>query len=159
MQKWNCFDNQMFNVRKQKIHKDWRNQLWAEDDEEPQPGENTKHIIVYCDNVSATYLSTNRVQYQRTKRTNISRLILTLFVKLLLQDKLVFFMFPRIFHWADIFTKGLPTALFLEVRSSLNVRIPSAPTARVYLPIYALSPLLFISILTGLSSHYIVFVL
>nr|GEW15293.1 ribonuclease H-like domain-containing protein [Tanacetum cinerariifolium] len=32
-------------------------------------------------------------------------------------------------NYADIFTKGLPTALFLEFRFSLNVRIPLAQTA------------------------------
>ncbi|GJU68136.1 ribonuclease H-like domain-containing protein [Tanacetum coccineum] len=36
---------------------------------------------------------------------------------------------PSRFQYADIFTKGLPTALFLEFRSSLNVRRPPAPTA------------------------------
>nr|GEW05897.1 ribonuclease H-like domain-containing protein [Tanacetum cinerariifolium] len=36
---------------------------------------------------------------------------------------------PSWLQYADIFTKGLPTALFLEFRSSLNVRRPSAHTA------------------------------
>ncbi|GJT33270.1 ribonuclease H-like domain-containing protein [Tanacetum coccineum] len=39
---------------------------------------------------------------------------------------------PSRFQYADIFTKGLPTALFLEFRSSLNVRRPLAPTAGEY---------------------------
>nr|GEX21734.1 putative reverse transcriptase, RNA-dependent DNA polymerase [Tanacetum cinerariifolium] len=39
---------------------------------------------------------------------------------------------PSIFQYADMFTKGLPTALFLEFRSSLNVRRPPAQTAREY---------------------------
>ncbi|GJW62734.1 ribonuclease H-like domain-containing protein [Tanacetum coccineum] len=39
---------------------------------------------------------------------------------------------PSQFQYADIFTKGLPRALFLEFRSSLNVRKPAVQTARVY---------------------------
>nr|GEW53773.1 ribonuclease H-like domain-containing protein [Tanacetum cinerariifolium] len=36
---------------------------------------------------------------------------------------------PSRFQYADIFTKGLPSALFLEFRSSLNVQRPSVLTA------------------------------
>ncbi|GJX36837.1 ribonuclease H-like domain-containing protein [Tanacetum coccineum] len=39
---------------------------------------------------------------------------------------------PSRFQYADIFTKGLPTALFLELRFSLNVRRPPAQTALEY---------------------------
>nr|GEW71389.1 disease resistance protein RPM1-like [Tanacetum cinerariifolium] len=35
-------------------------------------------------------------------------------------------------NYADIFTKGLPSALFEDFRSSLSVRLPSAPTAGEY---------------------------
>ncbi|GJT02190.1 ribonuclease H-like domain-containing protein [Tanacetum coccineum] len=52
--------------------------------------------LVYYDNVSAVYLSSNPVQHQH------------------------------------IFTKGLPSTLFAEFRSSLSVRSPPAPTARAY---------------------------
>ncbi|GJX79012.1 ribonuclease H-like domain-containing protein [Tanacetum coccineum] len=51
--------------------------------------------LVYCDNVSAVYLSSNRFSIS----------------------------------YADIFTKGLPSALFEEFRSSLSVRCPPAQTA------------------------------
>nr|GFA87184.1 ribonuclease H-like domain-containing protein [Tanacetum cinerariifolium] len=47
--------------------------------------------LVYCDNVSATYLS-----------------------------------------YADIFTKGLPSALFEDFRISLSVRLPPARTVGAY---------------------------
>ncbi|GKB89852.1 ribonuclease H-like domain-containing protein [Tanacetum coccineum] len=50
--------------------------------------------LVYCDNVSAVYMSANL--------------------------------------YADIFTKGLPSALFEDFRSSLSVRPPLAPTAGAY---------------------------
>ncbi|GJY32875.1 reverse transcriptase domain-containing protein [Tanacetum coccineum] len=36
------------------------------------------------------------------------------------------------FQYADIFTKGLPSALFEDFRSSLSVRPPPAPTAGAY---------------------------
>nr|GEW42445.1 berberine/berberine-like protein [Tanacetum cinerariifolium] len=39
---------------------------------------------------------------------------------------------PSRFQSADIFTKGLPFALFEEFRSSLSVRPPPTPTARAY---------------------------
>nr|GEY97639.1 hypothetical protein [Tanacetum cinerariifolium] len=35
-------------------------------------------------------------------------------------------------NYAYIFTKGLPSALFEDFRSSLSVRLPPAPTARAY---------------------------
>ncbi|GKA16459.1 ribonuclease H-like domain-containing protein [Tanacetum coccineum] len=39
---------------------------------------------------------------------------------------------PSRFQYADIFTKGLPSALFEEFRSSLSVRPPPAPTTGAY---------------------------
>ncbi|GJR15665.1 ribonuclease H-like domain-containing protein [Tanacetum coccineum] len=39
---------------------------------------------------------------------------------------------PSRFQNADIFTKGLPSALLKEFRSSLSVRPPPAPTVRAY---------------------------
>nr|GEZ97991.1 ribonuclease H-like domain-containing protein [Tanacetum cinerariifolium] len=39
---------------------------------------------------------------------------------------------PSCYQYADIFTKGLPSALFEEFQSSLSVRPPPTPTAGVY---------------------------
>ncbi|GKF64915.1 ribonuclease H-like domain-containing protein, partial [Tanacetum coccineum] len=39
---------------------------------------------------------------------------------------------PSHFQYTDIFTKGLPSALFEDFRSSLSVRPPPAPTAVAY---------------------------
>ncbi|GKE79302.1 ribonuclease H-like domain-containing protein, partial [Tanacetum coccineum] len=39
---------------------------------------------------------------------------------------------PSRFQYADIFTKGLSSALFEEFRSSLSVRPPPAPIAGAY---------------------------
>ena len=135
MQKWNCFNNQKFNVRKQKIHKDWRNQLWAEDDEEPQPGENTKYILLFIVIMLVPrifLLTVFNINVTNAKHIEID----THFV-----CEIVASGQARVLHVPSHFSillrdSQVPTALFLEVRSSLNVRIPSAPTA-------------------GLSSHYI----
>nr|GFA32522.1 ribonuclease H-like domain-containing protein [Tanacetum cinerariifolium] len=75
--------------------------------------------IVYCDNVSAVYLSSNPVQHQRTKHIEIDihfvlDLVATRHVRIL--------HVPSRFHYANIFAKGLPSALFDEFRDSLSVR-------------------------------------
>ncbi|GKE57382.1 ribonuclease H-like domain-containing protein [Tanacetum coccineum] len=84
--------------------------------------------LVYCDNVSVVCLSTNLLQHQRTKNIEID----IRFVR-----EYVAFGQVRVLHvpsrYADIFTKGLPTALFLEFRSSLNVRRSPAHTEGEYL--------------------------
>ncbi|GKD22298.1 ribonuclease H-like domain-containing protein [Tanacetum coccineum] len=58
--------------------------------------------LVYCDNVSAVYLSSNLVRVLHV---------------------------PSHYQYADIFTKGLPSALFEEFHTSLSVQCPPAPTA------------------------------
>ena len=89
-----------------------------------------KATIVYCDNVSAVYLSSNPVQHQRTKHIEID----IHFVR----DKVAtgairVLHVPSSLQYADIFTKGLPTSLFTDFRSSLSVRSrPTAQTAGAY---------------------------
>nr|GEU90895.1 ribonuclease H-like domain-containing protein [Tanacetum cinerariifolium] len=58
--------------------------------------------LVYCDNVSAVYLSCNPVRVLHV---------------------------PSRYQFADISTKCLPSTLFEGFRSSLSVRCPPAPTA------------------------------
>ncbi|GKA88315.1 ribonuclease H-like domain-containing protein [Tanacetum coccineum] len=80
--------------------------------------------LVYYDNVSAVYMSVNPVEHQRTKHIEID----IHFVRDMVTARQV-----RVLHvlsryqYADIFTKGLPLALFDEFRSSLSVH--PAPTA------------------------------
>ncbi|GJR99186.1 ribonuclease H-like domain-containing protein [Tanacetum coccineum] len=83
--------------------------------------------IVYCDNVSAVYLSSNPVQHQRTKHIEIDihfvrDLVTTGHIRVL--------HVPSRYQYADIFTKGLPTALFDEFRDSLSVRSSPVQTFR-----------------------------
>ena len=85
--------------------------------------------VIYCDNISAVYLSTNPVQHQRTKHVEIDLHFVR--ERVAFGDVRVLHV-PTTSQYADIFTKGLPTAIFDEFRSSLNVRCPPAPTAGVY---------------------------
>ncbi|GJS66227.1 ribonuclease H-like domain-containing protein [Tanacetum coccineum] len=83
--------------------------------------------IVYCDNVSVVYLSSNPVQHQRTKHIEID----IHFVRdLVVTGQVRVLHIPSRFQYADIFTKGLPSALFDKFRGSLSVRCIPAPTAR-----------------------------
>ncbi|GJX09187.1 ribonuclease H-like domain-containing protein [Tanacetum coccineum] len=74
--------------------------------------------LVYCDNVSAVYLSCNPVQHQRTKHIEIN----IHFVRdLVVAGQVRMLHVPSRYQFTDIFTKGLPSAL--------SVRCPPAPTA------------------------------
>nr|GEW14878.1 ribonuclease H-like domain-containing protein [Tanacetum cinerariifolium] len=75
--------------------------------------------LVYCDNVSVVYMYANPVQHQRTKHIEIDIHFVRDFVA---SGKVRVLHVPSRFQYADIFTKGLPTALFIEFRSSLNVQ-------------------------------------
>jgi len=75
--------------------------------------------LVYCDNISAVYMSSNPIQHQRTKHIEID----LHFVRERVAIGAVRVMHvPTSAQYADIYTKGLPTSLFQEFRSSLNVR-------------------------------------
>ncbi|GKE72819.1 ribonuclease H-like domain-containing protein, partial [Tanacetum coccineum] len=75
--------------------------------------------LVYCDNVSAVYLSSNLVQHQCTKHIKID----IHFVRDLVATSQVRVLHvPSRYQFVDIFTKGLSTALFEEFRSSLSVQ-------------------------------------
>jgi hypothetical protein len=74
---------------------------------------------VYCDNVSAVYLSTNPVQHQRTKHVEIDLHFVRDRVAL---GEVRVLHVPTTSQYADIFTKGLPTSVFVKFRKSMNVR-------------------------------------
>jgi len=86
----------------------------------------TKSTLVYCDNVSAVYLSTNPVQHQRTKHVEIDLHFVR--ERVVVGDVRVLHI-PTTSQFADIFTKGLPTSVFTEFRSSLNICSFDVPTA------------------------------
>ncbi|GJY99739.1 ribonuclease H-like domain-containing protein [Tanacetum coccineum] len=85
--------------------------------------------LVYRNNVSAVYMSANPVQHQRTKHIEIDIHFVRDFVA---SGQVRVLHVPSRFQYADIFTKGLPTALFIEFRSSLNVRRSPAHTEGGY---------------------------
>jgi hypothetical protein len=75
-------------------------------------------FLVYYDNISAIYLSTNPVQHQRTKPVEID---LHFIREKVVIGQIRVLHVPMISQFADIFTKGLPFLVFSEFRSSLNV--------------------------------------
>ncbi|GJW14063.1 ribonuclease H-like domain-containing protein [Tanacetum coccineum] len=86
-------------------------------------------ILVYCDNVSVVYMSANPVQHQRTKHIEIDIHFVRDFVAL---RQVCVLHVPSKFQYADIFTKGIPTTLFIEFCSSLNIRRSPAHTEGEY---------------------------
>ncbi|GKC12866.1 ribonuclease H-like domain-containing protein, partial [Tanacetum coccineum] len=81
--------------------------------------------LVYCDYVSAVYMSVNPVQHQRTKHIEIDIHFVREMVTV--GQVRVLHVSSR-FQYADIFTKGLPSELFEEFRSSLSIRPPPVRT-------------------------------
>lgn len=72
------------------------------------------------------YMSSNPVQHQRTKHVEIDLHFVRERVAL---GKVRVQHVPTSSQFADIFTKGLPTSLFNEFRTSLNVRAPHVVAA------------------------------
>lgn len=99
----------------------WLHQL-LEELRRPPP----RATIVFCDNVSAVYRSTNLVQHQRTKHIEIDLHFVRDRVAL---GQVRVLHVPSSRQFADIFTKGLASPLFLDFRSSLNVCQSPAATA------------------------------
>ena len=87
-----------------------------------------KATLVYCDNVSAIYLSGNPVQHQRTKHIEMDIHFVREKVS---RGEVRVLHVPSRYQIADIFTKGLPRVLFDDFRDSLSVRQPPASTAGV----------------------------
>jgi hypothetical protein len=79
----------------------------------------TKSTLVYCDNVSTVYLSTNPIQHQRTKHVEIDLHFMREHVAI---GDVRILHAPTTSQFTDIFTKGLTTSLFSEFWSSLNIR-------------------------------------
>ena len=82
--------------------------------------------LVYCDNISAVYMTSNPVQHQRTKHIEIDLHFVR--ERVAVGDLRVLHV-PTSSQYADIFTKGLPSSVFTEFRSSLNVRSTDDQTA------------------------------
>jgi len=77
-------------------------------------------------NISAVYMSSNPVQHQHTKHIEIDLHFVR--ERVAVGDVRVMHV-PTSSQDADIFTKGLPSSVFTEFRSSLNVRAADDQTA------------------------------
>ena len=75
--------------------------------------------LVYCDNICAVYMTSNPIQHQRTKYIEIDLHFVR--ERVAIGDLRVLHV-PTSSQYADIFTKGLPSSVFTEFRSSLNVQ-------------------------------------
>jgi hypothetical protein len=75
--------------------------------------------IVYCDNVSAVYMTANPVHHHRTKHIEIDIHFVREEVAL---GQVRVLHVPSSHQFAEIMTKGLPVQLFTDFRSSLCVR-------------------------------------
>lgn len=86
----------------------------------------SRSTFMFCDNVSAVYLASNLLQHQRTKHVDI---YLHFVRERVVIGHVRVFNIPSAYQFADIFTKVLPTQLFLNFRSSLSIHEPPASIA------------------------------
>jgi hypothetical protein len=71
----------------------------------------SKSTLIYCNNVSTVYLSTNLVQYLRTKHIEID--IHFIRERVVIGDVRILHI-PMTSQFTDIFMKGMPNLVFLE---------------------------------------------
>ena len=82
--------------------------------------------FVYCDNISSVYMASNPVHHRRTKHIELD--IHFVREKVAVGDVRVLHV-PTGQQFADIMTKGLPSSVFQEFRSSLGISPTDATTA------------------------------
>lgn len=80
-----------------------------------------KATLVYCDNVSAIYLSGNPVQHQRMKHIEMD---IHFVREKVARGEVCVLHVPSRHQIADIFTKGLPRVLFDDFRDSTSIALP-----------------------------------
>ncbi|XP_071727267.1 uncharacterized mitochondrial protein AtMg00810-like [Rutidosis leptorrhynchoides] len=83
----------------------------------------SKATLVFCDNVSAIFLSGNPIQHQRTKHIEMDIHIVR---EKVARGHIRILHVPTRFQIVDIFTKGLPRVVFEDFRNSLSIRLPLA---------------------------------
>ena len=77
-----------------------------------------KATLIFCDNVSSVHLASNPIKHQRTKHVELDLHFVREKVAL---GQVKVLHVPSSYQYADIFTKGLPSSLFIAFRSSLTV--------------------------------------
>ena len=88
-----------------------------------------KATIVYCDNVSAVYMTANPVHHRRTKHIEID--IHFVREKMALGEVRVLHV-PSSNQYADIMTKRLPVQLYTDFRTSLGLHLAPPATTGGY---------------------------
>jgi hypothetical protein len=78
-------------------------------------------LVIWCDNVSALTLASNSVYHARTKHIEVDYHFIR--EKVVNKDILVKFISKKN-QIADVFTKGLPSTCFVELKAKLMVRPP-----------------------------------
>ena len=86
----------------------------------------TKATLIFCDNISSVYMSSNPVKHQRTKHIELDLHFVREKVAL---GQVKVLHVPSAYQYADIFTKGLPSSLFTTFKNSLTIRQSDAYTA------------------------------
>ena len=71
--------------------------------------------LVYCDNISTIYMSANLFQHQRTKHVEIGLHFVREWVAIGVVRVL---RVPISLQYANIFTRGMPSSVFMEFKSS-----------------------------------------
>ena len=82
--------------------------------------------MAFCDNISSVYMSRNPVHHRRTKHIELN--IHFVREKVAIGELRVTHI-PSARQIADVFTKGLPSALFFDFRDSLSVQATDVETA------------------------------
>ncbi|GKA61592.1 ribonuclease H-like domain-containing protein [Tanacetum coccineum] len=78
--------------------------------------------LVYCDNVSVVYMSANPVQHQWMKHIEIG---IQFVHDMVTAGQVKVLHVPSRYQYADIFTKGLPLALYFDPRMNQGINYPS----------------------------------
>jgi hypothetical protein len=78
----------------------------------------SKAMVLFCDNISAVYMSINPIHHKRTKHIELDIHFVRERVQL---DALCILHVPTGEQFADVLTKRLPTATFEHFRSGLCV--------------------------------------
>jgi hypothetical protein len=82
--------------------------------------------VAFCDNISSVYMSRNPVHHRRTKHIELD--IHFVREKVAIGELRVTHV-PSVRQLADVFTKGLPSALFFDFRDSLSITTGDVETA------------------------------
>lgn len=86
----------------------------------------TKATLIFCDNVSSVYMLSNPMQHQRTKHVELD---LHFFHEKVALGEAKVLHVPVAYQYANIFSKGLSSSLFVAFRDSLTVHKSDATTA------------------------------